>query len=203
MTSYPYFEDFRHKRVHTPTDWESADHKQKRCVTDSVINDMAAMSLDSTTAGKFSLSYPSLFNTGIDEETKSIISQISIQPVPGGIVQQVNNVVSIPDMDEYLSQQDLSDDENDINIDLDNKALVEANVNGSLLLMEMRPGEKKLRIPEFVLNPPTELGEGQSSLPYKYYLETLEKPVFHSIQEKPSSDQEIREEPTNSYMDID
>ncbi|KAI9028148.1 hypothetical protein CLU79DRAFT_832560 [Phycomyces nitens] len=188
MTSYSYFEGYNHKRAHTPNNgWDSADNERKRCVTDSVINDMAAMSLDNTTAGKFGLSY---------------IMVLNAEPTACEMDQQANYVISIPDMDEYLSQQDVLDDENDITIDLDDKALVEANVNGSLLLMEMRPGEKKLRIPEFVLNPPTEFEEGHATVAYKYYLEGLE-PLSNGVQEHHSPSQEIFEEPADSHMDID
>ncbi|KAG0179929.1 hypothetical protein DFQ29_001473 [Apophysomyces sp. BC1021] len=62
-----------------------------------------------------------------------------------------SHVVHINNIDEYLADDNSDTEEGDVAIDINQVTLVETYVNGSLLPMEMHPGETKPRIPECVL----------------------------------------------------
>ncbi|KAI7867920.1 hypothetical protein BDF14DRAFT_611697 [Spinellus fusiger] len=165
MSSSPSstMENHSHKRSHTPCDCYHSLHERKKYLTEAVIHDMAAMSLNSTLENKGL----SLDRVGWTRPVEGSMEGSSAMPMemplemPLEMPRPLKHTVSLHDMDGFLHQQSLSEDEYDFDIDLDEKTFVETHVNGSLLLMEMRPGEKRYRIPDFVLYPSTESKETQ------------------------------------------
>ncbi|KAI8997579.1 hypothetical protein BDB01DRAFT_771650 [Pilobolus umbonatus] len=99
------------------------------------------------------------------------LAAMSLDPKLPTYTERNKYSVRIEDMDDFLEdEQDDSDISNDM-VEIDKTTLVESVINGSVLPMELRPGEHKLRIPDFVLHD-SELTDPRDIMAYQKLLKS-------------------------------
>lgn len=123
-----------HKRVHSPSEYDllTSEHARKKYITEQVAREMAAMSLS-------------------QQDQWQHYNQFTQAPPPPPPPTQtttatMNTTPSAPPPPQQQPKESLSKEDQDIN-------LVKTKVNGTYLPLEQRPGDEKLRIPDFILHP--------------------------------------------------
>ncbi|CDS03261.1 hypothetical protein LRAMOSA00663 [Lichtheimia ramosa] len=121
-----------HKRVHSPSEYDllTSEHARKKYITEQVAREMAAMSLSQQDQWQH-------YNQ---------FTQAPPPPPPQTTTATTNTTPSAPPPPQQQPKESLSKEDQDIN-------LVKTKVNGTYLPLEQRPGDEKLRIPDFILHP--------------------------------------------------
>lgn len=121
-----------HKRVHSPSEYDllTSEHARKKYITEQVAREMAAMSLSQQDQWQH-------YNQ---------FTQAPPSPPPQTTTATMNTTPSAPPPPQQQPKESLSKKDQDI-------SLVKTKVNGTYLPLEQRPGDEKLRIPDFILHP--------------------------------------------------
>lgn len=139
--------------MHSPTEYDllQTEHARKKYITEQFAAAMANMSLRDNVQSESSSSILSRKDqrSYMDiclhaRNTEQYTPSSSWNPRPPT---PEPDVIETTDNGKKQQQQQ----QKRLNIDLKHTNLVEARVNGSVLPMESKPGEKKLRIPDFIL----------------------------------------------------
>ncbi|KAI7874990.1 hypothetical protein K492DRAFT_211216 [Lichtheimia hyalospora FSU 10163] len=124
-----------HKRVHSPSEYDllTSEHARKKYITEQVVREMAAMSLSQQDQWQ----HHNHFTQAPPPPPP---------PLPTTTTSTMDTMPSLPPPPQPQPKESLCKDDQDIN-------LVKTKVNGTYLPLEQRPGDDKLRIPDFILHP--------------------------------------------------
>lgn len=123
-----------HKRVHSPSEYDllTSEHARKKYITEQFAREMAAMSLSQQDQWQH-------YNHFTPPPPTTTTATSAINPTMD------TTPPSSPPPQQHL-EQSLKKDDQDI-------SLVKTKVNGTYLPLEQRPGDERLRIPDFILHP--------------------------------------------------
>lgn len=127
-----------HKRVHSPSEYDllTSEHARKKYITEQFAREMAAMSLSQQ-----------------DQWQHYNHFTPAPAPAPTTATSAINPTMDTTPPSPSSSSSPQEQPEKSLDKDDQDISLVKTKVNGTYLPLEQRPGDEKLRIPDFILHP--------------------------------------------------